>query len=297
LETPGMNTVSQRKSREDLPKVTQNFLDLEAVIRNKNPRLARALPGFVINFLKRLIHQEELNDFIWRNKDEWGLDYAAAILRDFRIMTYVTNNRYYPAEGRYLLASNHPLGGMDGIGLIHEAGKVRDDILFPVNDLLMNLPNLYELFIPVNKHGSNAENIRLFNDTFASDTTILYFPAGLVSRKINGQIMDMEWKKTFLTKAKAYQRDIIPVHMSGRNSNFFYNLANIRKKLGIKVNIEMLFLVDEFYKYQGKSITITFGKPIPISTFDKRKSDQEWASLLREHVYKLAGNPDQEFEF
>ena len=176
METLGMNTANQRKSREDLPRITEKFLDVEAVIKSKNPRLARRSHGLSFNYLKRIIHQDELNDFIWRNRDEWGLDYAAAILRDFRISTYVKNNHYYPAEGRYLIASNHPLGGMDGIGLIHEAGKVRKDILFPVNDLLMNLPNLYELFIPVNKHGSNADNIRLFNDTFASETRDPLFP-------------------------------------------------------------------------------------------------------------------------
>ncbi len=292
-----MNQQGIRKTREELPPITEKFIDVEGVFKSKNPRLARNIPRFIFNILKRIVHQDEINSFIWKNKDEWGLDFAGAILRDFRITTSVTNNRYYPSDGRFVIVSNHPLGGMDGIGLIHEAGKVRRDILFPVNDLLMNLPNLYELFIPVNKHGSNADNIKLFNDTFASETVILYFPAGLVSRKINGKIRDVEWKKTFLTKAKAYNRDIIPVHISGRNTNFFYNLANLRKRFGIRANIEMLFLVDQFYKYTGKSIRITFGKPIPISIFDKRRSDQEWAALLREHVYKLANNPDQEFEF
>jgi putative hemolysin len=200
-------------------------------------------------------------------------------------------------QGRYLVASNHPLGGMDGIALLHETGKLRKEVLFPVNDLLLNLPNLYELFIPVNKHGSNAENIKLFNDTFASNAMILYFPAGLVSRKQSGIIKDIEWKKTFLTKAKSSQRDIIPVYISGRNTNFFYNLANIRKKLGIKANIEMLFLPDQLFRYQNKMIRITFGKPIPISVFDKSRTDQQWTALLREHVYKLENNPDQEFVY
>jgi putative hemolysin len=291
-----MEPVTNRKSRGDFPPITEKFIDIERVFRSKNPRLAKSIPRFVFSLLKKILHQDEINDFMYRNRDFWGLDYAAAILRDFRISTRVTNDRYYPGEGRFLIASNHPLGGMDGIALIHEAGKIRKDIVFPVNDMLMNLPNLYELFIPVNKHGSNAENIRLFNDAFASELLILYFPAGLVSRKCRGKIKDLEWKKTFLTKAKAYNRDIIPVYISGRNSNFFYNLANVRKKLGIKANIEMLFLVNEMYKFKDKKISITFGKPIPIGTFDNRKSDQEWAALLREHVYSLAENPDQELE-
>jgi putative hemolysin len=186
---------------------------------------------------------------------------------------------------------------MDGIALLHESGKIKKEVLFPVNDLLMNLPNLYELFIPVNKHGSNADNIRLFNETFASDVLVLYFPAGLVSRKQAGIIKDVEWKKTFLSKAKSSGRDIIPVYISGRNSDFFYNLANFRKKLGIKANIEMLFLVNEMYKFKNKVILITFGKPIPVNIFDKSKTDQQWASLLREHIYKLEKNPEQEFYY
>lgn len=287
----------QRRSREDQPEITDRFIDVERVFRDKNPKLAQSIPKFVYNVLKRIIHQDELNAFIYENRDRWGLDYVKAILEGFQIETTAINSPVLDPDKRYLVASNHPLGGMDGIALLHVSGKLKKEVLFPVNDLLMNLPNLYELFIPVNKHGSNAENIRLFNDTFASDVLILYFPAGLVSRKQSGIIKDVEWKKTFLKKAKASGRDIIPVFISGRNSNFFYNLANLRKKLRIKANIEMLFLVDEMYKYKNNIIPITFGKPIPITIFDKSKTDLQWASLLREHVYKLENNPEQEFVY
>lgn len=287
----------QRKSRNDHSEITEKFIDIDKIFASKNPRLAKSLPRFLFNILKRIIHQDEINDFMFRSKDKWGLDYVQAILEDFRVTSEVISPLILEPGGRYLIVSNHPLGGMDGIALLHEAGKVRKDVLFPVNDLLLNLPNLYELFIPVNKHGSNAENIKLFNDTFASDATILYFPAGLVSRKQSGIIKDVEWKKTFLTKAKAYNRDIVPVFMEGRNTNFFYNLANLRKRLGIKANIEMLFLPDEMYKYKGKSIRITFGKPVPIGVFDRSKTDQQWAALLKEHVYKLQNNPRQEFVY
>jgi len=287
----------QRKLREDQPEISDKFIDVERVFRSKNPRLAKSIPGFVFNLLKRIIHQDEINDFMFRNRDEWGLDYVQAILEDFQIKTTVTNVPVLDPGKKYLVASNHPLGGMDGIALLHVTGKIKHDVLFPVNDLLMNLPNLHELFIPVNKHGSNAENIKLFNDTFASDVLILYFPAGLVSRKQSGIIKDVEWKKTFLTKAKFSGRDIIPVFISGRNSNFFYNLANLRKKFGIKANIEMLFLVDEMYKFKNNVIPITFGKPISISVFDKSKTDKQWALLLRDHVYKLENNPEQEFVY
>jgi putative hemolysin len=292
-----MENQAQRKTREDMPEITEKFIDVRRIFRSKNSRLANSIPGFIFRLLERIIHQDELNNFIYKNKDKWGLDYVQAILEGFYVSTTVKRQPELLPGGKYLIASNHPLGGMDGIALMHETGKIRKDVLFPVNDLLMNLPNLYELFIPVNKHGSNADNIKLFNDTFASDVLILYFPAGLVSRKQRGKIKDVEWKKTFLTKAKAFDRDIIPVYISGRNSNFFYNLANLRKSLGIKSNIEMLFLVDEMYKYKNKVISITYGKPIPVGVFDKSKTDHQWAALLREHVYKLEKNPDQEFKY
>jgi putative hemolysin len=291
-----MENPVQRKSRHDHPEITEKYIDVEKIFRSKNPRLAKSIPGFVFRFLEKIICQDEINEFMYLNRDRWGLDYAQAILEGFKVSTKVVNAPNL-SQGRYLIASNHPLGGMDGIALIHETGKLRKDVMFPVNDLLLNLPNLYELFIPVNKHGSNAENIRLFNETFASDVLILYFPAGLVSRKKSGIIKDVEWKKTFLTKAKATKRDIVPVHIAGRNTNFFYNLANVRKCMRIKANIEMLFLPAELFKYKNKVITITFGKPIPISVFDKSRSDQEWAALLREHVYRLEKDPDQDFIF
>lgn len=268
-------------------EITEHFIDLENVIAGKNPKLLKVLPGFLISYLKRVIHQDELNRHIWQNRNHFGVDFAARILESFGAIIKVKGLENLPASGRQLIASNHPLGGLDGIALMSEVGKIRQDFLFPVNDLLMNLPNLKDLFIPVNKHGSNADNIRIFNETFASDVLLLYFPAGLVSRKVKGKIVDLEWKKTFLAKSIKYKRDIIPVFISGRNTDFFYNLANWRKRLGIKANIEMLYLVDEMYKQKNKIINITFGKSIPFQTFDKRHSDTEWAQILKEHVYAL----------
>lgn len=268
-------------------EITENFIDLEKVIADKNPNLVRLMPRFILSYLKRVIHQDELNRAIWLNRDKMGVDFARRILEEFGVIIKVNGIEKLPKSGNQLIASNHPLGGLDGMALMSEVGRVRTDFLFPVNDLLMNLPNLRQLFIPVNKHGSNAENIRIFNDTFASDILLLYFPAGLVSRKISGEIIDLEWKKTFLTRSIKYKRDIIPVHISGRNTNFFYNLANLRKRLGLKANIEMLYLVDEMYKQKDKVINITFGDLIPIETFDKRHTHYEWAQVLKEHVYAL----------
>lgn len=279
--------------KKDIQHSDTLFVDVEKVIRDKNRRLGAMMPAFVIRYLKKIIHQDEINAFIAGSKHLHGLDFVDAIMNEFGAVTEIHNLDHVPKKGRVFVASNHPLGGIDGIGLMQTIGKVRSDLQFPVNDILMNLENLKPLFIPINKHGSNAENIQILNDTFAGDAVICYFPFGLVSRKKNGVIKDLEWKKTFITKSRKYKRDIIPTHISGRNTNFFYRLSNIRKMLGIKLNIEMLYLVDEFYKQSGQVLNIRFGNPIPWQTFDRSKSDSEWAEQLRRYVYTLpAGNTE-----
>ena len=266
------------------------LINVEKVIREKSPRLADKIPQFIYNYLKRIIHQDSLNDAIRRFDDQKGLDFVNSILGFMGVNITYEGLENITAEGRYIIASNHPLGGLDGLALMKVVGLVRQDIVFPVNDLLMNVPNLIPLFIPVNKHGSNAQNLMLMNDTFASDKAILYFPAGLCSRKQNNKILDLEWKKTFITKARTFKRDIIPVHINGRNSEWFYNLANWRKRLGIKANIEMLYLVDEMYKQHDKNINITFGKPISWTIFDNRFPDLVWAQKVKQHVYSIESN-------
>jgi putative hemolysin len=160
----------------------------------------------------------------------------------------------------------------------------------------MNVKNLESLFIPINKHGSNADNIKIINDTFASDKLVCYFPAGFVSRKSGGKVRDVEWKSTFITKAKRFERDIIPTHISGKNTNFFYNLANLRKKLGVKANIEMLYLVDEFHKQKNETLTITFGPAISYQTFDKRFTAAKWADIVKHYVYRIGDGAQESFE-
>jgi putative hemolysin len=255
------------------------------------------MPGFVMNYMNRIIHVDEINDFLARHKDEHGLTFVEAVLSEFQVTVKYQGLEKIPASERFIVAANHPLGGLDGLALISVIGKIRQDLIFPVNDLLMNLENLRELFIPVNKHGTNADNIRVFEDTFASDTALLYFPAGLCSRKQSGRIMDVEWKKTFVTKSRKYKRQVVPVHIEGRNSNFFYNLANLRKRLRIRSNIEMFYLVDEMMKQKNKTISFTIGDPIPSEIFDKRHNDREWASLVKQQVYALGSGTRGPEEF
>jgi putative hemolysin len=270
-------------------------VDLAEIIKSKSPKLYRLLPGFLLRYLKRVIHEDDINYALEKYKEAIGLDFIDGILWEMGAKVTVINKENIPYSGRFIVASNHPLGGLDGMALMQEVGKVRKDIVFPVNDLLMYLENLKPLFIPINKHGKNIDNKQLFDETFASENMVLYFPAGLCSRKQKGRIMDLEWKSTFIKKAKQFQRPIIPVHINGRNSNFFYNLANLRKRLGIKANVEMLYLVDEMYKQQNKEIIITFGKPVSFEIFNESRKTSEWVKMMKTFVYKLGSDPSAEF--
>ena len=169
-------------------------------------------------------------------------------------------------------------------------GRYYSNYKILANDILMNIVNLTPLFLPINKHGKQAAgSANQLHEAYLSDMQIITFPAGLVSRRIRRQVMDLEWKKNFITKAVHYKRDVVPVYFTGRNSNFFYNLHRIRTLLGVKANIEMLYLVDETYRHQNDHITVTFGKPIPYSTFDHSKTPVQWAKWVKEQVYGMAG--------
>ncbi|MDR1155375.1 MAG: 1-acyl-sn-glycerol-3-phosphate acyltransferase [Bacteroidales bacterium] len=264
------------------------FIDVKEVIRKKNPALAKMMPGFVVSFMKRLIHEDEVNRIIYDYRDRQGLSFVRNILEDMKVTYDMEGLAQLPVDGRYIFASNHPLGGFDGLVLMDAIGTRFPEIRFIVNDLLLNLKNFEPIFVPVNKHGrQSTEYAQKIDETYSSDAQILYFPAGLCSRKIQGQITDLKWNKSFIRKAVQYHRDVIPVYFEGRNSNFFYNLANFRKKLRIKANIEMTFLVDEFFKQKNQHLCLKFGTPITYTTFDKSKNYHQWADVVREKVYAM----------
>jgi putative hemolysin len=277
--------------------ITERFIDVQKVFSQKSPRLARWIPWFVFNYLRRIIHEKQVNAFLYEHRDDDAKTYSRAVRDYFKLDVVIHGAENLPLTGRCIAASNHPLGGLDGILLMDLIGQLRTDLQVVVNDLLMNIPQLRPYFIPINKHGSNKENLTIFNKAFADENIILYFPAGLVSRKQKktGFIRDLEWQPTFLKKAVQTKRDIIPIHVGGKNSNFFYNLANFRKWIGIKGNIEMLYLVDEMFHQMGKTIPITIGKPISYQRFDKSKTMLQWAEDLRQYIYVLGENPDAVF--
>ncbi len=266
---------------------SDKYIDIDQVLDSKNPKLRKWLPGFVLRYIKRIVHQKDINQVMANIGHLKGMDFLEALLTDELNTTIVLKGEeHIPREGGCIIASNHPLGGLDGIALMYAVGQVRSDFQFLVNDILLNIKNLEQFFIPVNKVGDNPRAAtRLIEETYAKDIPILVFPAGLVSRKQKQGVEDLEWKKSFVSKAIKYQKPIIPTYIDGRNSNWFYNLSNFRRALGIKANLEMFYLADELFQQRDHTITITFGEALPPAHFDKSKTHQQWATELRTMVY------------
>ncbi len=268
-------------------------IDVEAVIASKSKRLAKFAPKFLINWLKRTIHQDELNYLLSKYAHCQGVEFSKNSLADYNIKCNIkyVNKDSISKQGRYIFVSNHPLGGLDGVTLIAHFGELFGNIKFVVNDLLMHLPVYKDIFVPVNKLGSmSKEYAELINKAYSSDAQILYFPAGLCSRLIDGKVQDLDWKPNFIKQAKKYNRQIVPIHFSGRNSNFFYRLAKIRKFLGIKFNIEMLFLPDEMFRQKNATFDVIVGEPIKVEMLDNTKSLKELSAWVREKCYSLKKN-------
>jgi putative hemolysin len=264
----------------------KKFIDVGKVLEDKAPALKKWLPGFILNWLKRKLHEDEINQIMFDIKDYYGLEFNEKGLEKFGVNIVSVHPENVPKTGGVIVAANHPLGGLDGMALIKAVGEIRPDVRFFVNDVLKNLTNYGDVFTGINKVGvTSAASLRIMESIFMSGDAILFFPAGLVSRKQNGLIRDLEWKKSFVTQAIDHQRDIVPVFIEGVNSKFFYRFANFRKRIGIKANIEMLFLPDEMFKQKGHTVKIHFGKPFDYKLLDSSHSHRGWANIIKQYVY------------
>ena len=270
----------------------EKTIDIDEILKNKLGDKVNYLPRFVASWLKKITHQDEINVFLWNHRHLTGTEWLEACI-DFLDVTLEIQgeeNLPDPHNGKlYTFVSNHPLGGADGVAIGAIIGRhYGNQFRYLLNDLLLNLPALKPVSIGINKTGKQGRNFpAMVEEGFQSDNHIIMFPAGLCSRKINGQIRDIPWKKTFISKSVEHHRDVVPIHFDGRNSDKFYLIAHLCKDFRLKVNLAMLFLVDEMFKNKHQTFHVKIGKPIPWQTFDKSKTPREWAQYVQNFVYQL----------
>jgi len=265
-------------------------INVQEILNAKAPKQAKSIPKFLVRWLANLICQDRINEFLRYNGTATGVDLMNNAMEFFHFSLDIIGEENIPAfDRKCIFASNHPLGGVDGICLSSYLGnRYNQHIKYLVNDILYFIKPLQPIFVPINKHGAQNKNAaQILNEALASDNQIITFPAGLNSRKNNGVIRDPEWKKMLIVKAVENQRDVVPIFFDAVNSNTFYNVAIWRKRLKIKFNIEMLFLPKEMIKKENSILRIYFGKPIPWQTFDESKTHRQWAEWVKQIVYNM----------
>ena len=255
------------------------------------PKLRKKLPRFAFIYIKRRIHQKEINDCILKAEHYAGAGFFDEALNYINVTYKIRGAENLDLNKKYVFACNHPLGGPEALIIGSVFYKIYGGgFKVPSNQLLMNMKPLAEFFSPVKvQAGAQSRDIsERIAQMFSSNEQVLVFPAGLCAKKIKGRITEMPWKKMFVSQAKKYERDIVPVHITGHNSAKYYFFSWLSRVLGLKMNIGMLFLVDELFKQAGNEFVITFGEPIPYTAFDKSKTDLQWAAEVKDKVEQLS---------
>lgn len=261
-------------------------IDTARVIETKT---GRKLPEWTANLLRRLIHEREINDILTRHADKLGGDFLSALHTEFDMQVSWYHPERLPERGRAIFVCNHPLGGLDGIGIAHLLYQRYGDVRYMVNDLLYHLRPLQPVFLPVNTYGTQQrESVARIQEVMQSEIPVGTFPAGYCSRHINGRIQDRAWQRSFINMAIAHERDIVPLHFVGQNSKHFYLIDRVRKALGIKLDLGTALLPDEMFRARGKHFTVLVGEPISWQSLaESPLSAQAKADLVREQCYAL----------
>lgn len=280
-----MNTPSIPEKNQHVQRI-----DLRAVLSDKLGRRARFVPDALVRAVERLICVDELNSILAENAGKTGVDFCRDAMRHLDVTVEAAGMERLPDDGRLIFACNHPLGGVDGIALIMMlCRKYGREVYVVVNDILMAVEPLREVFVPVNKHGRQShEDVAELDRVLASGAPVLFFPAGLVSRLgKNGEIADLEWRSTFINKAIKYGRPVVPLYFEGTNSRSFYKWARRRVRMGLKFNYEMVLLPRELVKMRHTTVRIICGEPVSVEDLKNMPTRAAAVQRIRTNTYSL----------
>jgi putative hemolysin len=236
--------------------------------------------------LRRLVHENEINEFLVENHGATGFEFVDNVLDYFNFSYSLSHNdrMNIPSSGRVVIVANHPLGALDGLALLKLIGEVRRDVRIIANDVLSNVAQLNSLFLPVDNLGKSTrkKEIERITTSLQNEEAIIVFPAGEVSRAGMTGIKDGKWNSGFLRFARKANAPILPVYLGGKNSSLFYGMSYINKSLS------SLLLAREMFNKKSMTIPIRIGQAIPYSHIDAVPvSTVEKTKLLRKHLYRI----------
>jgi putative hemolysin len=286
ITTFALNVMPMTKYENDTA-----YIDLARIIAESNSTFLKKLPSFVVTLLTKIVKQKELNHVLTKYADYSGVDFLPKMLQELNLKLEIEGLENLPESGRCFFAANHPFGIVDGLVLTHTVSQKYGSLKAIGNEAFMFIPHLRPIIAAVNVFGrSPKEYLQALDDTFNSEIPITHFPAGLISRRIDGKIQDPEWQKSFITKSISSKRDIVPFYFHGRNSILFYAIDIVRQWFGIRIKIELILLSREMFRKRNHTIRVRIGKPIPYQTFDDKHNHRDWTKKVREHVYSLSGS-------
>ncbi|HVO74707.1 MAG TPA: lysophospholipid acyltransferase family protein [Ignavibacteriaceae bacterium] len=270
-----------------------NRISVREIISAGNPGFLHGFPFFfkelLFLFIEKIIHQDEINKFISQNSDKMNFELIDELFEylDFSFQVSSKDRDKIPSEGKLICVSNHPFGGLDGLILLKMFSEIRHDVKIVVNNILLHIENLRQLFIPfdIMNRKISKESIVEIGKYLSSGNAVIFFPAGEVSRFSFKGIKDSKWNKGAVYFAEKYNAPVLPVYISGKNSLFFYLASKINK------NLSIFLLPHELFNKSSKIATVKIGDYIPSSSFSSsvyKKNVQ--IKLLKKHVYFLAKN-------
>lgn len=270
------------------PDRDKQYIDIEKTIRESRSKMLTRIPGFAIKWIISIIRQDEINHILSKYSDYSGKDFLDKIIEEFNVKVVVEGKENLPENGKCFFVANHPYGILDGLILTHIVSEKYGSLKAIANDAFMLIPQLHPFIAAVNVYDrSSKAYVKALDETFAMDIPITHFPAGEVSRVYNKKIQDTVWQKSFIRKAIANDRAIVPIYFYGRNSLLFYSIFSLRRLLHIKANLELMLLPREIFKKSNETVRVTIGEPISHQMFVNAKSHQDWAQHVRSRVYGL----------
>ena len=263
-------------------------IDSGAILLEQVPSIARCpklLRRLLLLTLQWLICERRINRFLSQHAMTRDFDFVDQVFQLVQTDCTVRHSdlENIPARGRVIIVANHPLGGLDGLALLRLVSSVRRDVRIVANELLLNITQLNNLFLPVDAMSGETRkaDISRIMDALNNDEAVIIFPSGEVSRAGPKGIRDRKWLPGFIQLAKTAYAPVLPVHIKARNSNLFYVVSRISRPLS------MLMLPREMLGFGGQ-MKFTIGQMIAPNAIESLPfSRKKRASLLSEHLWRI----------